>query len=133
MNKRPGVGIGVFVLKNGKFLMAQRFGAHGHGTWSLPGGHLEFGESFEDCAAREVLEETGLHVNNQKIVTTTNDFDDDRHYVTVWIKCDWVSGLPTVTEPDKFKNFKWHTLNDLPHPLFQPYWQNFLIKKVDLT
>lgn len=47
MNKLPEdkpkvrVGIGVFVFKDGKFLMAQRKNAHGDGTWSVPGGHLE--------------------------------------------------------------------------------------------
>lgn len=46
------VGIGVFVCKNGKFLMGRRKGSHGDGDWSIPGGHLEFGETFEQTAAR---------------------------------------------------------------------------------
>jgi 8-oxo-dGTP diphosphatase len=53
---RPKVGIGVFIFKDGKFLMGCRKGTHGAGTWSVPGGHLEFGESFEECAEREALE-----------------------------------------------------------------------------
>jgi len=56
------VGIGVFVFKNGKFLMQKRHGAHGSNSWGVPGGHLEFGESFEATARREVLEETGLKI-----------------------------------------------------------------------
>ena len=134
MNKHPRVGIGIFVLKNGKFLMAQRYGAHGEGTWSLPGGHLEFGESIEEGAAREVLEETGMHIKNPQILVVTNDiFDDEKHYVTIWVKSLWKSGEPTITEPDKFKNFVWHTLDDLPSPLFEPCWQNLLKQSVDLS
>lgn len=56
-----------------KFLLGQRLGSHGAGTWALPGGHLEFGESFESCAAREVLEETGLVVGGIEFLTATND------------------------------------------------------------
>ena len=51
-------------MKKGKILLGQRKNAHGEGTWAFPGGHLEFGESLEACAAREVLEETGLVLND---------------------------------------------------------------------
>jgi 8-oxo-dGTP diphosphatase len=57
--ERPGVGIGVFIFKDKKFLMILRHGAHGKGSWSVPGGWMEFGESFEDTAKREVCEEVG--------------------------------------------------------------------------
>ena len=59
--KRPSVGVGVFVYNmDGKILLGKRKGAHGAGEWSLPGGHLEFNESFERCCEREVMEETGI-------------------------------------------------------------------------
>lgn len=61
---RPQIGVGVFVIKDGKFLMGQRRGSHGEGTWSVPGGHLEFGESPESTALREVFEETSLKIAN---------------------------------------------------------------------
>ena len=44
------VGVGVYVFKSDKFLMQLRVGAHGSDSWSVPGGHLEFGESFEETA-----------------------------------------------------------------------------------
>jgi 8-oxo-dGTP diphosphatase len=121
------VGIGVFVFKDGKFLMQQRHGAHGAGTWSVPGGHLEFGESFEDTARREVMEETGLEITNVRFGAVTNDtfVDEGKHYVTVWMLSDWQSGAEHITEPDKCLAQEWHTFDDLPSPLFLP-WEQLL-------
>lgn len=53
----------------------------------MPGGHLEFGESFENCATREILEETGLTVQNARFLTATNDVmeDEGKHYVTIFM------------------------------------------------
>lgn len=59
------------------------------GTHQFPGGHLEYGESFADCAIREVREETGLEVGDVKFLTATNDVmaDEGKHYVTVFVTC----------------------------------------------
>lgn len=119
------VGIAVFVFKDGKFLMAQRHGAHGPGTWSVPGGHLEFGESFEETARREVKEETGLEITNIRFGAVTNDHfkSDQKHYVTIWMLSDWSAGTEEITEPDKCLAQQWHTFADLPSPLFAPWEQ----------
>jgi ADP-ribose pyrophosphatase YjhB (NUDIX family) len=57
------------------------------GTWALPGGHLEFGESFETCAEREVLEETGLKISDVRFLTAVNSVmgDENKHYVTIFM------------------------------------------------
>jgi 8-oxo-dGTP diphosphatase len=51
--QRPRVGVGVIVVKNGLVLIGKRKGSHGEGQWAWPGGHLEYMESFLDCAKRE--------------------------------------------------------------------------------
>jgi 8-oxo-dGTP diphosphatase len=121
------VGVGVFVFKDGKFLMLQRQGAHGAGSWSIPGGHLEFGESPEETATREVREETGLEIANVAFAAVTNDIfrEENKHYVTVWMKSDWSSGEATNTEPDKCTELRWVDFDTLPEPLFLP-WQQLL-------
>lgn len=121
------VGIGVFVLKDGKFLMQQRQGSHGVGTWSLPGGHLEFGESFEDTARREVKEEADIEITNVRFAAVTNDLfsNENKHYATIWMVSDWKSGEVKNMEPEKCTAQAWHTLDDLPSPLFRPWKQLF--------
>jgi 8-oxo-dGTP diphosphatase len=119
------VGIAVFVLRGGRFLMARRRGAHGAGTWSVPGGHLEHGESFEDTAVREVAEETGVQIGNVRFGAVTNDVftDEGLHYVTVWMLADHVAGEPAILEPAKCTALAWHDFDDLPSPLFLPWRQ----------
>lgn len=128
------VGIGVFVWRDGKFLMGKRRGSHGHDTWSIPGGHLEIGETWAECATREVLEETGIHVTNIRFLAATEDFfpDDNKQYVTIWVESDWANGEPTITEPDKYLDHEWRTFQTLPTPLFEPCWQNLKKAKPEL-
>lgn len=125
--KKALIGIGVFVFKNGKFLMGKRRNAHGNGTWSIPGGHLEFNETFEDTAKREVMEETGLKINNVRFGAVTNDVfkTEDKHYVTIWVLSNWESGIERITEPDKFISMEWRDFDNLPKPLFLP-WEQLL-------
>lgn len=125
--KQARVGIGVFIIKDGKFLMQKRLGSHGAGSWSVPGGHLEFGESFEDTARREVKEETNLEIKNVRFGAVTNDFfvEDNKHYVTIWVISEWASGEVENLEPTKCTAQQWNTFDDLPEPLFLP-WQQLL-------
>lgn len=123
--KSVRVGIAVFVFKEGTFLMQRRAGSHGAGSWSVPGGHLEFGESFEDTARREVKEETDLEIKNIRFGAITNDHfaDEGKHYVTIWMLSNWSGGIERITEPDKCTAQAWHTFADLPQPLFHSWNQ----------
>lgn len=127
MDQVPRVGIGVFVFKNNKFIMGCRKGSHGEGTWSVPGGHLEFGETIEQGAKREVVEETGMMIVNVKIAGITNDIfkKEGKHYITIWVTSNWKRGKPRVNEPDKFLEVGWHSFRNLPKNLFLP-WRELL-------
>jgi 8-oxo-dGTP diphosphatase len=110
------VGVAAVVAERGRWLVLRRHGAHGAGTWGLPGGHQEFGESPEATAVRETAEETGLRV----AATARLGFTDDpmpevgRHYVTLFVACTPVAGQAArVAEPDKASDLAWLTPDEL--------------------
>ena len=130
----PRVGVACFVWRDGKFLMGQRKGSHGDSTWSVPGGHLEPGESWEECARREIREETGMEITNIQFFCITNDLfsKDGKHYVSIWMKADWDSKEPQILEPTKFIEQTWTNFHNLPSNLFQPCWNNLKKAKPEL-
>lgn len=119
--------IGFPFSRDGKFLLQKRQGSHGEGTWSLPGGHLEHGESFENAAKREVKEESDLDIKNVRFAAVTNDIftNENKHYVTVWLSSDWAGGVLKNMEPEKCTEQIWATFETLPRPLFHTWNQLF--------
>ena len=116
---QPRVGLGVFIFRSpgdSRFVLGKRKGSIGAGesvcrydctaidrnvgTWALPGGHLEHGETFEQCAVREVAEETGMEIEDVKFLTATESIfeADQKHYVTIFVKA-FASKSPGGDEP----------------------------------
>lgn len=107
------------IFKEGKVLLGKRKGAHGEGEYCFPGGHLEYMESFEECARREVWEETGIEIENVRFLSLTNlKAYAPRHFVNINVTADWKSGKQRVREPDKCAGWDWYDLENLPSPLF---------------
>lgn len=116
---QPKVGVGVMVFKDGKILLGKRKGSHGEGEYAFPGGHLEHMESFEDCAKRETLEETGVSVKNVRFQFLYNMKKyAPKHYVHIGLAADWEEGDPVVKEPEKCEGWAWYGLDELPEPQF---------------
>lgn len=118
----PRVGIAVFVLRGDTILLGRRRGAHGAGEWALPGGHLEFGETIEACARREVEEETGLALGAIRLGPYSSDLfaAEGKHYVTLFVLAVAPKGEPELREPTKCDGWVWRRWSDLPEPLFLP-------------
>jgi 8-oxo-dGTP diphosphatase len=119
--KRPKVGTGVFILNNkNQILFQKRAGSHGAGAWALPGGHLEWQESFLENAVRETKEETDLSVREVEVLGVTNDIfkKEQKHYVTIYMKATKWNGKPKIMEPEKCLETNWFDLDKLPTPLF---------------
>jgi 8-oxo-dGTP diphosphatase len=125
--KQTKVSIAVLILdiENKRFLMGKRKNVRGDGLWAFPGGHLEFKESFEDAAKREVKEETGLDIElidkNHSWITSYDIFpNDNKHYIVLFMRAKYIGGEARIMETEKCEELKWVSLDSLPSPLFPP-------------
>lgn len=127
-NPKPGVGVGVMILKNNRVLLGQRHfdpvkassELHGEGTWTMPGGKLDFHEGLKEAALREVFEETGIKAKNLEAISVSNEIVPDKHFVTIGFLCNDFEGEPRVMEPDEITRWDWFDLNSLPSNIFPP-------------
>jgi len=122
--KYPHVGIGVMIQnEKNQILLGLRKRSHGSGEWCFPGGHLEMGERFFDCAQRETKEETNLDVDEFEIISVSNETrylkSDGEHFLVLGIKAVYKGGEVKIMEPDRFLEWKWFDLDNLPDKLFQ--------------
>ncbi|HTI02178.1 MAG TPA: NUDIX hydrolase [Acidisoma sp.] len=98
---QPIVGIGVVLLKPPhEVLLIRRGRAPMLGAWGLPGGGQELGETAEEAARRELLEETGLAVGRLTLAGTVDSIDRDPegrvryHYTILDFAGLWEGGEP---------------------------------------
>lgn len=128
------VGIWVFVIYQGKILYWLRKSKHGNGTYSPPWGHLEFGETIEECAVRELFEESWLIAKPEdvSIYCTLNEIypNKEKHYVNISTfikKFSWTVENKEPHKLEKWEWFSWEDIKNLWNKNFLPV--NELIKK----
>ena len=137
----PKVGVGVIIVKKdinvSKVLLGKRINSHGAGQWSVPGGHLEIGETFKECCAREVYEETGIKVRNSFFMSVTNDIMEDEglHYVTIFFRgiMEEPNDIARLTEPDKFEEWRWISFDEMSSFELFPPLKKLLHKNLAMT
>ncbi len=130
MDKFPKVGVGIMLLKDGKVLLGKRHDdpkkakseLHGEGSWTMPGGKLEFGETLKDACFREVFEETGIKINKDSLqqICVLENILEDAHFITFGFICQDFEGEAKVKEPEEIVEWRWFDLKKLPTPLYKP-------------
>lgn len=121
-----GAGLGVMVMKNNQVLLGLRHAdpakadseLHGEGTWTMPGGKIRFGETFEQAASRELTEETSLIGHHFQLISLATDKVPDAHFITIGMLCADFSGQVKTMEPDEITEWRWFALDDLPAKMF---------------
>jgi len=93
---------------------------HEEGTWTMPGGNIEYGETFEEAGAREALEETGIEINvdDIEVICVQVDKNQYAHYISVGMIAKKFTGIPQVSEPDVIVKWQWFDLDNLPQNIF---------------
>lgn len=116
----PRVGVACIVTRDDRVLLVRRQRSHGAGSWSTPGGHLDFGETLAACAMRETEEETGVRVGEVEFVAITDDLfaEEGKHYITVWMHGQVSVGEAVVRDAREVAEVGWFDVHDLPSPLF---------------
>jgi 8-oxo-dGTP diphosphatase len=92
-NDIPTTRVSVVVVENKKILLVKhRKGSRQY--WVLPGGRLEYGETFQECGIRELKEETGLDVEVEEFLFLSEAIapDRSRHIVNIYVKAKVVGG-----------------------------------------
>lgn len=119
-----GVGVGAMIFNGqGQVFLSQRGHRAGNerGTWEFPGGRVEFGERLVDAIQREFMEEYGMTITIERLLTVDDHIlpDEGQHWVSPTFIGSHIDGQPCILEPDKCSAIGWFALDDLPAPLSQ--------------
>ncbi|MGE5501778.1 MAG: NUDIX hydrolase [Ignavibacteriales bacterium] len=116
MSQSPVPAVGVVVLRGDEVLLVRRGTPPRLGQWSLPGGRIEFGETVEAAALRELKEETGVEAELLGLIevldavfTSRTSGDVTRHYVLIDFAACWLSGEPVAGDDAAEARFFHHS------------------------
>jgi len=99
------------VVKNNKILLLHRI--KNFDVWEFPGGKIEFGESPEDAAIREVKEETDLTVKSQGLFTINSHTTPQKnHHIWFYYKCKIIKGKIKIKDKDH-NDYRWFTFEEM--------------------
>jgi 8-oxo-dGTP diphosphatase len=108
---QPGISMAIIVDGN-RVLMIRRRQREGKLSWAFPGGGIEAGETAEQAAVREVLEETALEVKAVQVLGARVHPDTQRHMT--YVACEPVAGEARVEDSDELAEVAWVRLEDIP-------------------
>lgn len=109
----------IFITKNNQLLLGKRINTYGSGSWGLPGGHVEEGESMFACAKRELFEEVGIVSDDLRLINITEEPDITTSYYLHFnfLLKDFL-GEVKLMEPEKCEKWEYFAFDKLPFEIF---------------
>lgn len=119
--RKTRIRVAVLIVKDEKVLLV-RHHKMGASYWLLPGGGLEYGESIEECAKRELQEETGLEVSVGDLIYLSESIPPDlhRHVVNVYLEGKIEGGTLQVGQDDVLVGVEWAPVSQLEYLDLRP-------------
>jgi ADP-ribose pyrophosphatase len=108
---QPCVAVGAVVFHDDRVLLVRRGQPPSHDLWAIPGGKVGLGETLQEAAEREILEETGVIIHARRPIFTFDLLEKDEkgrirfHYVIVDLIADYVDGQ--ICAGDDAKEVRW--------------------------
>jgi len=124
----PTTRVSVVVIEDNRILLVK----HRKGQkkyWILPGGRLEYGETFNECAVREIKEETGLDIVVERFLYLSEAIapDRSRHIVNVYLKAKVTGGTMKLGNEPVLAGVDFVDVNELSRlTLFPPVGEEIL-------
>ena len=115
--KAPQVGVGAVVFHDGAVLLVQRRNPPCENEWAIPGGKVRLGETLQQAAERETLEETGIQIKAGDPVYAFDLIENDAsgdvrwHYAIIDLKAEYVGGA--IQAGDDAVSAAWFTRENL--------------------
>lgn len=100
----------VVIEQDKKYLLVQEAKKEVYKLWNLPGGHVDAGETLEQAAVREALEETGYEVVIVKPLLTYTETHNNAHLNAFLVK---IIGGELHYPPDEILDVKWFTYQEI--------------------
>lgn len=111
-----GVGVGAAIIKEGKLFITKRGkkAKNERGKWEIPGGSVEYGETFEKAIKREIKEEHGIEIEILELLGICDHIikSERQHWVSPTYICRLKRGTPKILEPDKCDEIGWFSLKE---------------------
>ena len=112
-----GVGVGALLFNDqGKIFLTLRGpkAKSERGKWEIPGGAVEFCETFEQAVIREVMEEYGITIRVKDMLHLADHIipDEQQHWVSPTFICELIEGTPIIQEPEKCSDMGWFSLEE---------------------
>jgi ADP-ribose pyrophosphatase YjhB (NUDIX family) len=114
--QNPAPAVGVIVVEEGKVLLVQRKFEPRKGGWTLPAGFVEYEEHVEDCAVRELKEETNLDVELTGLFGAYSAMDDPRVRVVLLLYTGRRTG-GDLRAGDDAVDARFFSIDQLPEPI----------------